>query len=241
VRVRRAQYLTALAEIQARGGPSGAELRMLRAHWAAPRQTVSMGQLAIAAAFPKHSHANLQYGGLAKRIAKYGSIAVPKGHIFLNAIANWGAQPFNSNGHFAFSMRRELSDALEELGLVDGAEAVPEFNTPFERLEGEEKERLTRHRARESSLRMAKLKQASAKGRIRCEVPGCGFDFEKAYGELGRGFAEVHHLRPLAHRSGPELTRLSDLAVVCSNCHSMIHRFGACRPLVGLRRTGRTF
>jgi predicted HNH restriction endonuclease len=25
---------------------------------------------------------------------------------------------------------------------------------------------------------------------------GCGFDFEAADGDLGRGFAEVHHLKP---------------------------------------------
>ena len=53
----------------------------------------------------------------------------------------------------------------------------------------------------------------------------CGFDFEKKYGEIGRGFIEVHHVRPLSSRNeevviNPE----TDLVCVCSNCHRMIHR-----------------
>lgn len=53
----------------------------------------------------------------------------------------------------------------------------------------------------------------------------CGFDFEKVYGERGRGFIEVHHLKPLFSRNeeivvNPE----TDLVCLCSNCHRMIHR-----------------
>jgi 5-methylcytosine-specific restriction enzyme A len=104
--------------------------------------------------------------------------------------------------------------------------------------EGETRIALIRHRKREQKLRDAKLNQALAKGqgRLNCEVPGCGFDFEKAYGELGKDFALVHHLKPLADKTSPSLTYLSDLAVVCANCHAMIHRGGKCRPLENLVR-----
>jgi predicted HNH restriction endonuclease len=67
-------------------------------------------------------------------------------------------------------------------------------------------------------------------------VPRCGFDFERAYGELGRGYAHVHHKRPLSERDGDEVTRLEDLAVVCANCHAMIHLGNQCRPLDALIR-----
>ncbi len=99
--------------------------------------------------------------------------------------------------------------------------------------EGEERITLVRHRKREQKLRDAKLKQAQQKnqGRLICEVPGCNFDFEKVYGELGKDFAHVHHLKPLADRESPSKTSLDDLAVVCTNCHSMIHRGGKCRSL----------
>ncbi len=59
-------------------------------------------------------------------------------------------------------------------------------------------------------------------GRLACEV--CGFDFLEFYGELGRGFAECHHLVPLAEVAFHRNTRLDDLAIVCANCHRMLHR-----------------
>ena len=57
-----------------------------------------------------------------------------------------------------------------------------------------------------------------------CQV--CGFDFERAYGAWGREFAEVHHVQELgdAPAEGVEVDPSTDLAVVCSNCHRMIHR-----------------
>lgn len=56
-----------------------------------------------------------------------------------------------------------------------------------------------------------------------CKV--CGFDFEKHYGELGVGFIEIHHCKPLA-TIGEEVVvnPVTDLIPLCSNCHRMIHR-----------------
>lgn len=53
----------------------------------------------------------------------------------------------------------------------------------------------------------------------------CGFDFETIYGEHGKDYIEIHHIVPLSSISeevaiDPE----TDLVVVCSNCHRMIHR-----------------
>jgi hypothetical protein len=59
-------------------------------------------------------------------------------------------------------------------------------------------------------------------GRLCCEV--CGFDFSIAYGPLGDGFCEVHHLVPLSAATESITTTLDDLAVLCSNCHRIIHR-----------------
>lgn len=54
----------------------------------------------------------------------------------------------------------------------------------------------------------------------------CGFDFGQKYGELGKGYIEVHHIKPLATLEqevviNPE----TDLICVCANCHRMLHRF----------------
>ncbi|MEY2875581.1 MAG: hypothetical protein RLZZ373_2952 [Pseudomonadota bacterium] len=109
-------------------------------------------------------------------------------------------------------------------------------------MEGEQRRRFVSHRARERALRIAKLEQTRAKstdGRIRCEVPGCDFDFEATYGPVAAGFAHVHHLRPLAEATAPTITKLEDLAVVCANCHAVIHRGGACRSVETLILAGR--
>ncbi|MGW4829624.1 HNH endonuclease [Amycolatopsis japonica] len=77
-------------------------------------------------------------------------------------------------------------------------------------------------RERNPRLRAKKLDAAlAAHGCLECEV--CGFDFERTYGERGTRYAEVHHVVPL-HVTGATTTRLQDLAVLCANCHRMIHR-----------------
>jgi hypothetical protein len=74
-------------------------------------------------------------------------------------------------------------------------------------------------------------------GGLACEV--CSFDF-RVYGELGEEFCEVHHLRPLSKNSAEVRTGLSDLAVVCANCHRMIHRGGRSRSLSKVRASLRS-
>jgi len=103
--------------------------------------------------------------------------------------------------------------------------------------EGELRRLFILHRNRERKLRQNKLKEVQSLngGRLVCEVPNCEFDFRERYGELGEGFAHVHHLAPLAGTpKGGRRVYLHELAVVCANCHAMIHRGGQCRPLEGL-------
>jgi len=54
----------------------------------------------------------------------------------------------------------------------------------------------------------------------------CGFDFEKKYGEIGHEFIEAHHLTPLNSLKGQKVTLdpKKDFAVLCANCHRMIHK-----------------
>ena len=96
--------------------------------------------------------------------------------------------------------------------------------------EGELRQAYVTHRSRESGLRQEKLLafRAAHGGRLFCEVPGCGFDFGRKYGDVASEYAQVHHLKPLGV-SRRTRTRLQDLAVVCANCHAVIHLGGQCR------------
>jgi 5-methylcytosine-specific restriction enzyme A len=83
---------------------------------------------------------------------------------------------------------------------------------------------LRAHLRRERDPRLRRRKLADAKRRrvpIACEV--CGFDFGRTYGSHGLDYIECHHRTPL-YVSGETQTRLTDLALLCSNCHRMIHR-----------------
>ena len=59
-----------------------------------------------------------------------------------------------------------------------------------------------------------------------CQI--CNANFEKIYGELGKEYIEAHHLKPIASLKGAKvaLDPVKDFAVLCSNCHRMIHRSG---------------
>lgn len=110
-------------------------------------------------------------------------------------------------------------------------QAISESNVTFEadaEYESEEGAVVLRlHKARERDRALARRKREAvlaAKGKLTCEV--CAFDFAERYGTHGSGFIEVHHKMPVSEMTLGQKTKLSDLAVVCSNCHRMLHRNG---------------
>ncbi|HJW31984.1 MAG TPA: HNH endonuclease [Holophagaceae bacterium] len=129
-----------------------------------------------------------------------------------------------------------IEEELSEDWLTQGAE----FEDISGAMEGSLRSRYVRHRHREQKFRQTKINSVlrSRGGRLRCEVPNCGFDFVERYGAIGEGFAHVHHLTPLSEfeKSGRKV-HLKDLAIVCPNCHAMIHRGGGCRSLEELLPT----
>jgi 5-methylcytosine-specific restriction protein A len=58
---------------------------------------------------------------------------------------------------------------------------------------------------------------------LRCLV--CGTSLEDAYGPVGAGYIQVHHLTPVADM-GPDYVvhPARDLIPVCPNCHAMMHQ-----------------
>ena len=52
----------------------------------------------------------------------------------------------------------------------------------------------------------------------------CGFKFEEAYGDWGKDYIEIHHIKPLSTLDEEtEVNPETDLVPLCSNCHRMIH------------------
>jgi 5-methylcytosine-specific restriction protein A len=125
-------------------------------------------------------------------------------------------------------------DCLMVRGEKPVAPATISADVELSWFEGWRKMAFVSHRRREAKVRREKIKQTLAAngGKLICEVPNCGFDFNARYGPLGAGYAQVHHLERLSKspKEGREI-KLRDLAIVCANCHVMIHLGGECRSL----------
>lgn len=116
----------------------------------------------------------------------------------------------------ATGLRQTVTDADEEAVMK-----LPAADT-YEGEEGGVVMRLHKRYERDPRLIAEKRKAAAAAGSLSCEV--CGFNFRAAYGELGDGYIEVHHTKPVHTLLAGTKTTLEDLALLCANCHRMAHR-----------------
>lgn len=73
-----------------------------------------------------------------------------------------------------------------------------------------------------SLVREAKRLYKKNNGKLFCEI--CAFDFEQKYGKRGKDYIEAHHKLPIAELTALVHLTVNDLAMVCSNCHRMLHR-----------------
>jgi 5-methylcytosine-specific restriction protein A len=127
-----------------------------------------------------------------------------------------------------------VADAIRSLAR---AGTVPIFPEPDEEEVAAPEGRVLyrRHRTRERDLKVVARKKAEVlrtTSRLACQA--CDLDFSERYGRRGKGFIECHHTKPLAE-SGPTVTRLGDLILLCSNCHRMVHLRSPMLSLAELR------
>ncbi|ERM80912.1 hypothetical protein P872_11070 [Rhodonellum psychrophilum GCM71 = DSM 17998] len=89
--------------------------------------------------------------------------------------------------------------------------------------EGKERYRLHKSKERNKSLiKAAKYHYLKNNSKLCCQV--CDFSFFDFYGVIGEGFIEAHHVFPISQLTEQTETKIEDLALVCSNCHRMLHR-----------------
>lgn len=103
-----------------------------------------------------------------------------------------------------------------EAGFGSNAESASDFP------EGKIVERI--HKTRERNPKViakAKEQYRVRTGTLTCQA--CGFDFEKTYGKIGKDFIEGHHIVPVSEMKEGHVTRPEDIALLCANCHRMIH------------------
>lgn len=114
---------------------------------------------------------------------------------------------------------------LQRANMDDDIPVTPDIDAAALAAE-EGRKKLVRHLRRERNPGLVNAKKRavkSATGQLACEA--CGFRFGDVYGCVAVDFCEVHHLKPLADWNAATITTLDDLAIICSNCHRIIHRF----------------
>ena len=117
---------------------------------------------------------------------------------------------FQSNGYEIVDRRAEAESVVVD---EDDESAFPE---------GVESFKIHRHLERDPKIsKKTKVKRLAETGALKCDV--CKADFHRIYGEIGHGFIEAHHTTPVSKLTGDVKTKVSDLALVCSNCHRMLH------------------
>jgi 5-methylcytosine-specific restriction protein A len=122
---------------------------------------------------------------------------------------------------FIWILRNELKEALlkkynnEYVNMKlpeDYIDEISIFN------EGKQKKYSINSYERNHNARAACLKHYGYK----CIV--CGFDFEKTYGEIGKGIIHVHHINKISEiKRKYEINPIKELVPVCPNCHTIIH------------------
>ena len=148
--------------------------------------------------------------------------------LFENGRIGWvdrdGKQPSMSSGFKRVhdEWRDRSDDELERFVLslqagmpesVDRLARMPEART-----EGGKRVYVSVRRERDPKLREDALRVHGL------DCMACGFNFERAYGNHGKGFIEVHHVVPLSDLGKTKTDPVTDLVVLCANCHRMVHR-----------------
>lgn len=137
----------------------------------------------------------------------------------------------NSSDANLYQGKRDLFYTIEGKGSgIWGLRTYVPNETNIELTEDDEgfpegKQKLRTHLMRERNpkvIREAKRRYKEKHGRLFCQV--CGFDFVKVYGDIGEDYIEGHHTKPISDSDGENVTMIDDIALLCANCHKMVHR-----------------
>jgi 5-methylcytosine-specific restriction enzyme A len=118
------------------------------------------------------------------------------------------------------NLTRQLAERIRAAAvawedLPEGNESEPEF------LEGRLITELHRRRERDARLRQRLLAARRRNGILTCEM--CSTSSTSDRSELEDAIFEAHHV-VLLSRLGEHTTRLKDVALLCANCHRLLHR-----------------
>jgi len=142
------------------------------------------------------------------------------GYVLFATEHEYLTSPYISVGK-QISVRKPGISAIPGYVRVADSDSSPSLDVDIHTVAATEgRRRLVLHLQRERNQTVVRNKKKQAAS-FDCEV--CGFSFGRAYGRAASDYCEVHHLLPLSDVEDRTRTRIDDLAILCANCHRVVH------------------
>lgn len=121
-----------------------------------------------------------------------------------------------------FILNKRIENELNEIDPENFPEDI--IKQRAEDLEILEQKKLAHHLLFEG--RISYVNKQKIKSVLGYKCMACGMELKDKYGELGKGYIELHHIVPYSdmHQNDERVLKISDFYVLCPNCHSMIHK-----------------
>jgi 5-methylcytosine-specific restriction endonuclease McrA len=156
-----------------------------------------------------------------------------------NPLSLFPAALFDAHGYVLFATREDYRNSPhisigKQIGVTKpGISAIPGYvlapglaaslslDVDIHTVEASEgRRRLVLHLQCERNQTLVRNKKKLSAS-LDCEV--CGFSFSRFYGNAASDYCEVHHLKPLSEVEDSTKTQIEDLAILCANCHRVVH------------------
>jgi 5-methylcytosine-specific restriction enzyme A len=198
-----------------------ADLRLFQTIYSFDKHRASATQISKILGYKNIVVVNGQVSRIAKRIAKKHDIQFTVRQNQMYKYWDLFFTGYDEGKYFIWQLQSSLRKALKELSLTlefSYPEELP-IDTKQTYMEGLQHTIVVNAYERNTAARQ---KCIDCYGAI-CAV--CYFDFEETYGDIGKDFIHVHHLKLLSNIGKMyEVDPVKDLRPVCPNCHSMLHK-----------------
>ena len=170
-------------------------------------------------AFPYHSRAARKESfrnadGVAFKLQNLRQVATGKG---LGNVSKTDREMWNELGS-SRERTKELANLIK-MGIEVAESTQEEADDEEVFSEGRVVTEAHMRRERNPKLRRRLIERRGQAGLLKCEICACSAPPSK----FGDAIFEAHHLLPLAAATVRKTT-LSDMALLCANCHRMLHR-----------------
>lgn len=170
-------------------------------------------------AFPHHSHAARKQSfrnpdGVGFKLQNLRQVATGRG---LQNVSEMDRKVWEELGDDP-ALTKELADLIKSgIEVADKATGIDDEEEEF--AEGRVVTEAHKRRERNPKLREKLINRRKRTGILSCEICGC----TASSSEFGEAIFEAHHMLPLS--AGAERkTKLKDMALLCANCHRIVHR-----------------